>query len=114
MRIHSSVAAAPRRTETLKTRIEAAFTSAQRKQLKALVTDMASIPAKLKVPKAVSAAYKKQLPGVEDGSLSLYKLPFGKSNFVYVVSFRGGDGGNEDVFFSKSGKKIDDHSFSFD
>jgi hypothetical protein len=111
MRVHAAVTV-PRRTETLKTRVEAAFDAAVRKQLKPLAQDQSNLPAKL--PKAVVAEYKKQLPGVEDGSLSLYKMPFGKNNFVYVVSYQGGDGGNEDVFFSKSGKKIDDHSFSVD
>jgi hypothetical protein len=111
MRVQASVAA-PRRTETLKSRVETAFNQALRKQLKPLAQDQSNLPAKL--PKTVAAEYRKQLPGVEDGSLSLYKMPFGKNNFVFVVSYQGGDGGNEDVFFSKTGKKIDDHSFSVD
>jgi hypothetical protein len=98
---------------SLQVKLRQAFNTAVRKGINPLVQNTDSIPAGLKLPASVSSAYKKLLPGTEDGSLSIFKMPFGKAGqSVYVVSYAGGDDSREDIFFSKSGKKMDDHQYS--
>lgn len=98
---------------TLQAALRHSFTSALRKGLDPLVRNNANVPAGLKLPASVSGAYKKLLPGTMDGSLSIFRMPFGKQGSpVYVVSYAGGDDSREDIFFSKSGKKMDDHQYS--
>jgi hypothetical protein len=100
----------PQKVSNLKTRSVAAFDEGIRNNtLTALVQDQQTIPKKLHVPKPVTDEYKSQLDIVEDGSLSLFKMPFGKNNFEWVIWAQGaGPEDSDEIFFSKNGVKIVD------
>jgi hypothetical protein len=54
-----------------------------------------------KIGERTAQKFYDQLPIIEDGSLALYKQPFGKNNYFYVVSAQSGDGSVENDYFSK-------------
>jgi hypothetical protein len=100
---------------TLTSNLTAAFKEAQQNaSFKPVVTadnldEHNKIPPELLealgIPSHVAAKFYEQLPIIEDGNLGLYKLPFGKNNFFWVVSAQSGDGSVENDYFSKFGAK---------
>jgi hypothetical protein len=68
----------------------------------------------MKIPESVKKAFQDQSPGLMDGSITMTKMPFGTNNFVYVLSYQGGDDVTENQYFSKTGKAIDDQTIALD
>jgi hypothetical protein len=98
--------------QSLATRLSEAFKKETVKGLEPVLTadDLDKndkIPARVLknngIPEQAAERFYAQIQIVEDGTLSLYELPFGKNNHFWVVSAQGGDGTLENDYYSKHG-----------